>query len=299
LINSTSYYVYGVDARGRGPKGVFPTVEAFVGAGGRLDSPESLIQNATAPIDKLGTDDGKEALGGLQFASCSLRPGQSTSYTLFLGIDRNSKSARLPLKKWGQKKYVLGSWEKTKRFWREKTGRVQFHSGDSLFNQWIQWVQLQPSLRKIFGCSFLPDFDYGRGGRGWRDLWQDCLALLLASPGEVRDDLVYNYGGVRIDGSNATIIGRKQDKAGKWVPEFIADRNNIVRTWMDHGVWPFLTTLLYINQTGDGNILLEKVPYFRDAFIFRMSLNRSPREALARQFEQVSHLDLADQLANQ
>jgi len=41
-------------------------------------------------------------------------------------------------------------------------------------------VAIQPTLRKIFGCSFLPDFDYGKGGRGWRDLWQDCLGLILS-----------------------------------------------------------------------------------------------------------------------
>jgi hypothetical protein len=33
---------------------------------------------------------------------------------------------------------------------------------------------------------------------------------------------------------------------------------------MDHGVWPFLTTLLYIDQTGDDAFLLENVPYFAD-----------------------------------
>ncbi|MCB4757735.1 MAG: cellobiose phosphorylase, partial [Elusimicrobia bacterium] len=50
---------------------------------------------------------------------------------------------------------------------------------------------------------------------------------------------------------------------------FLADRNNLVRTWMDHGVWPFLTTQLYLHQTGDWRLLLEKVPYFRDAQLHR------------------------------
>ena len=69
--------------------------------------------------------------------------------------------------------------------------------------------------------------------------------------------IVANYGGVRIDGTNATIIGNKQG-------EFIADRNNIARVWMDHAFWPFGTTKLYIDQTGDMDILFEKVPYFKD-----------------------------------
>ena len=46
---------------------------------------------------------------------------------------------------------------------------------------------------------------------------------------------------------------------------FIADRNNITRVWMDHALWPLITTQLYIDQTGDIDILNRKVPYFKDA----------------------------------
>ena len=76
-------------------------------------------------------------------------------------------------------------------------------------------------------------------------------------PSNVRQMIVDNYGGVRIDGTNATIIGNKQG-------EFIADRNNITRVWMDHAFWPFVTTRLYLDQTGDMDVLFEKVPYFKD-----------------------------------
>ena len=51
--------------------------------------------------------------------------------------------------------------------------------------------------------------------------------------------LVDNFGGVRLDGSNATIIGSGRG-------EFIADRNNIARVWMDHGFWPLHTTALAV-----------------------------------------------------
>lgn len=67
---------------------------------------------------------------------------------------------------------------------------------------------------------------------------------MLMDPGDVRQMVVSNYGGVRIDGTNATIIGTGQG-------EFIADRNGISRVWMDHAVWPFMTTKLYLDQTGD------------------------------------------------
>ena len=77
------------------------------------------------------------------------------------------------------------------------------------------------------------------------------------NPDGVREMLLNNFQGVRIDGTNATIIGSKEGT-------FIADRNQITRVWMDHGVWPFVTTKLYLDQTGDLDILLEKVTYFKD-----------------------------------
>ena len=69
--------------------------------------------------------------------------------------------------------------------------------------------------------------------------------------------ILNSFAGVRFDGTNATIIG---DKPG----EFVADRNNITRVWMDHAYWPFVTTKLYLNQTGDLDILDQKVAYFKD-----------------------------------
>lgn len=126
----------------------------------------------------------------------------------------------------------------------------------------MNWVNFQPELRRIYGCSFLPHHDYGKGGRGWRDLWQDCLALLLMNPGGVRQMLLGNFSGVRIDGSNATIIGEH-------IGEFKADRNSIPRMWMDHGMWPYLTTRLYIDQTGDLEILNQQIGYFKDCHVLR------------------------------
>ena len=82
-----------------------------------------------------------------------------------------------------------------------------------------------------------------------------------------------NYGGVRMDGSNATIIGEKQG-------EFIADRNHITRVWMDHGFWPFLTTKLYIDQTGDIEILLKKVSYLMRSGTVHMERSRKRRTML-------------------
>ncbi|AGB40270.1 cellobiose phosphorylase [Halobacteroides halobius DSM 5150] len=260
-LNAVSYKVLGRDGDGKSPVGFFPILEDFVGEGGSLAWPESVISNANDYCESGEKFEGFEAVGALRFEDVTLKPGEEKSYILAIVIEEDEYEEDLAAKycsTQGFNAYL----EANKDFWQSKINKVQFDSSDEEFDSWMKWVTLQPTLRRIYGCSFLPHHDYGRGGRGWRDLWQDCLALLLMEPEPVRDILFNNFAGVRIDGSNATIIGSKPG-------EFIADRNDISRVWMDHGAWPFLTTKLYIDRSGDLEFLLEEQNYFRDAQIYR------------------------------
>ena len=256
-LNETSYAVLGFQENGELPEGSFSSVPDFIGEGGDFESPKSIIENRSSPQKDGNAYQGKPAIGGLRFKSIPLPPGKSVRFVLLLGIAENEVEINGWIKKFGTFSKAEQSLKENKIFWGQKLDTLRFQTQDESFNQWMRWVCLQPTLRKIFGCSFLPDFDYGRGGRGWRDLWQDCLTLVLTSPRETRPLLLRNFNGVRIDGSNVTIIGDASD-------EFIADRNNITRVWMDHGAWPYLTLELYIHQTGDLDILFEKARYFRD-----------------------------------
>ena len=227
----------------------------FFGDGGSFESPESVLLNL--PYDTCGSQyDGYEIVGAMRFAQVTLKPGESRSYTVFIGAEEDRDMIDGMLKKYADKDKVLAALREVKEYWPDKIN-VSYETADAMFDNFMYWVNFQPMLRRIYGCSFLPHHDYGKGGRGWRDLWQDCLALLIMNPDNVRRMLIDNYGGVRIDGSNATIIGSKQG-------EFIADRNNITRVWMDHGLWPLMTTQLYIDQTGDLSVLLKENTYFKD-----------------------------------
>ncbi|WP_339316467.1 cellobiose phosphorylase [Paenibacillus sp. FSL R10-2734] len=263
-INHTTYGVFGAEGDGSQPVGFFPIQEEFIGEGGSLDWPEAVILNTTPEIGKGGGVDreGYEAVGGLCFAPITLSPGESHSYVVVMAIDSDRMNVEAMMSKYGTSEAFDQLLEETKIFWADKVNMVEFHTGDSDADQWMKWVTIQPVLRRLYGNSFLPYHDYGKGGRGWRDLWQDCLALLIMEPSEVRSLLFNNYAGVRIDGSNATIIGQQPG-------EFIADRNNIPRVWMDHGAWPFLTTMLYLDQSGDLDFLLQEQTYFRDTFMSR------------------------------
>lgn len=253
--NNTAYFVYGSEGEGTEPESFYPDVEMFIGEGGSFLIPEVVREEKKGV--PAGTEiEGKEAVGGIRFASRVLKPHETAVYVVTAGISEKNQLPEETARFYRTEKQVAREFEHVKKHWTEKVN-VSFETGDEDRDNYLKWICFQPILRRIYGCSFLPYHDYGKGGRGWRDLWQDCLALLIMEPSEVRQMIIDNYGGVRIDGTNATIIGSGQG-------EFIADRNNITRVWMDHSFWPFVTTKLYLDQTGDLDVLFEKIPYFKD-----------------------------------
>ena len=271
--NKVIYGFFAAEADGTKPVSFCPVAEDFIGEGGAFDNPVFPVTGT--PASKPGyRADGFEAMGAAMFAKKTLAPGESAGYIFALAVndmlkpsenetDIQAESERIQdmAVKYLSEVVFESELEKNKAYW-DKKNNVSFHTGDKAFDSWMYWVGVQPMLRRIYGCSFLPHHDYGKGGRGWRDLWQDCLALIIMDPSDVRGMLVDNFGGVRIDGTNATIIGSGSG-------EFIADRNGITRVWMDHAMWPFMTMDLYIKQTGDLKILDEKAPYFIDRQVMR------------------------------
>ena len=258
----TVYFVFGSQGKGNGVVGSFPTVESFYGEGGSLLAPEAVLKNIKPTL--LGSEDlnGQESVGALRFKEITLKPGTSVDYIMAVGVSSNLGQAKDIFSRFDTLENFERALLDNKNFWLDKISSIGFKTGQENFNSWMYWVTLQPIFRRIFGCSFLPDHDYGKGGKGWRDIWQDLLSLILIEPHLVRENLLNNCAGIRIDGSNATIIGTKPG-------EFIADRNAITRVWMDHGAWPLVTILLYINQTGDYDLLLHKQTYFKDPQLSR------------------------------
>ena len=271
----TAYRVWGGDETGAPPAGFVPLVRDFVGQGS-YDWPEAVVRpRPESWLHAGGRAEGGEVVAALFFPAVTLLPGERRRYQIVMAIDDNPAPYLTP-------DAVEAALEETRRWWQARAATT-FATGDAAFNAWMRWVAVQPTLRRIYGCSFLPHHDYGRGGRGWRDLWQDSLALLLSEPEGVREDLLSYFAGVRTDGTNATIIGSRPG-------EFKADRNNIPRVWMDHGFWPVLTTFHYLNETGDFRFLLENQSYFLDTLPHRGEGKRREQPGPARSGTVLEHM---------
>jgi len=256
--NPVRYYCMGITDEGKYPVQDIPLVEDFIGPGGDFEWPRVIVCNDLPERKSAEAYNGKEYIGALRFEDDVIKPGEQKTFIIFLGITEDEHDPDKIIKKYKNIEKVTDALSKVKKHWSDKISNPLFHFQDTVLSNWVRWVGLQPVLRTVFGNSYLPYHDYGKGGKGWRDLWQDLLAVILHEPASVKNRLIGNFAGVRIDGTNATIIGENNGK-------FLADRNNIPRVWMDHGAWPWLTVKLYLDQTGDFSFLFEQQKYFQDA----------------------------------
>jgi len=260
-LNIIEYRITANDNEGNPPVKFYPDVDSFVGEGGSLDWPLGINSQRNALKFGDPVPDGNEALGGLEFSEQKLSPGSFCQFNIVLSINQITENQDFLNKVSGPTSFET-LLQQTKDYWAKKLDVVRIEMGNKRYEGWVRWVSLQPILRRLMGNSFLPYHDYGRGGRGWRDLWQDALGLLLLDSKDIGEDLFSYFAGVRLDGSNATIIGSAPG-------EFKADRNDIQRVWMDHGVWPLKTLEVYLDQTGDYSFLLKDQSYFKDQHTHR------------------------------
>jgi cellobiose phosphorylase len=260
--NDTSYYSVGFKGDGEAPVNIWCTMRDFIGEGGSMDNPRAVFRNLQAPELKENQRHGYEAVGALGFNEVTIQPGEKKSYIIINGISETKDIAKKWKEKYGTITKAREHLQNTLDGWESLVNRVSFKSHSTEFDNWTKWINFQLFCRQVYGNSYLPDFGYGRGGRGWRDLWSDLLAIFLVHPESAVDEMINNFRGIRIDGTNATIIGTRPG-------EFIADRNNVPRTWCDHGVWPVFVLNFYIQQTGDFNILWKNISYWKDVFSHR------------------------------
>lgn len=178
LKNENTYFVLGCMEEGEPPAAIFPDVDRFIGDGGSLTWPKSVVNHEAPSMIPGETLAGFEAIGGLRFREVALMPGQTSTYIIILAIGNNTSIDKNLIEKYGSPQKFNTALQNTKQHWQKSLDIVSVFTSNPRFNGWMKWVSVQPILRRLFGNSFLPYHDYGRGGRGWRDLWQDQLALL-------------------------------------------------------------------------------------------------------------------------
>ncbi|MCM1055721.1 MAG: hypothetical protein NC394_09415 [Bacteroides sp.] len=145
---TVTYRVWGGDETGGPPESFAALTKDFVGEGS-WDWPEAIVKpNADMRLHAGQRVEGGEAAAALFFPTVMLNPNETRRYQIVLTVGDSPARYLSP-------DAADAAFENTKRWWKEHAVQ-SFSLGDPNFRPWIRWVAIQPILRRICGCSFMP-----------------------------------------------------------------------------------------------------------------------------------------------
>lgn len=137
-----------------------------------------------------------------------------------------------------------------RRDWQEKTSLIKVETPDEEFNTLVNiWLPYQLYINAYWARN--PSYYHGGGpGKGYRCNVQDTESILSLNPGFAKKRIREFASLIRPNGTNA--VGWSMD--GPW------DESPM----KGQVVWFTYLVNAYVKETGDVNILKEKVPYLKD-----------------------------------
>jgi cellobiose phosphorylase len=251
------YYMSAETEKGRKGSRFYSDRESFLGPRNSWFSPEAIVSNKPPKHQCLG----KEAVGAIEFRKLQIAPKESAKFVVLNGISHGGAAAEGKIAKYDYA-HTVKSLEELKRFWDERTSRVEIETSNPELNLlWNKWWCYQLSMRYWFGNTGHPQFDYGSDFAGWRDFWQDMMAATVIDPKSLEDRTLHTLEGIRLDGTNATRFFARTKQFG-------SDETNGL--WCDHPYWTTQTVLMLMNFLGDpGFLLKDGIGYFKDCYCHR------------------------------
>ncbi len=184
-------------------------------------------------------------------AELVLAPGESTAFSFVLGHATTPQGAEQLAAAWSGRD-PLESLAQVKRWWLQLQQVVQVGTPDPLFDAMVNhWLLYQTVSCRIWSKA---GFYQAGGASGFRDQLQDAMALALADPQRLREQIVLNAG--------------RQFPEGDVQHWWHAPGGEGVRThFSDDLLWLPFACAHYVETSGDAGLLDQQVPFLEGAQI--------------------------------
>ncbi|MEZ0307127.1 MAG: glucoamylase family protein [Ramlibacter sp.] len=171
--------------------------------------------------------------------------GEEASYAFVLGHSDNAAQARELAAQWGQGG-VDAELKKVKGWWQGLLGQVQVRTPDPAFDMLVnRWLLYQTVSCRLWAKA---GFYQAGGAFGYRDQLQDAMALALADPARLREQILVNAS--------------RQFPEGDVQHWWHAPGGEGVRThFSDDLLWLPYAIAYYVEVTGDVLVLDEDVEF--------------------------------------
>ena len=213
----------------------------FVGRNGRACDPAAMRRKGLGGISGRYHD----TCGAVQSA-LTLEPGETAEISFLLGQTTTLEESRELVARYRAPGAIAEAYEGSAAFWNDLLGTVQVQTPDPKLDLMLNGQLLyQATACRLWGRTATYQ---SSGAYGFRDQLQDCLALLIARPELVREQIVEAS---RHQFPEGDVLHWWQPFSGRGVRTHITDD----RHWMP------LVVAEYLAATGDATVLDERTAY--------------------------------------
>ena len=175
-----------------------------------------------------------------------LEPLEEKEIVFMLGASRNNDYLEMLLKKYRNVESVKREFKEVVSTWKEKLSVVKVKTPDVALDYVLNgWYLYQTISSRLFAKA---GFYQVSGAYGYRDQLQDAMNIVLVDPSVTHDQILRNAGHQFVEG----------DVLHWWHED---NHFGLRSRYKDDYLWLVYATIMYIEVTGDINILNEEVPY--------------------------------------
>lgn len=175
-----------------------------------------------------------------------LEPLEEKEMVFMLGASRDNDYLEMLLKKYRNVESVKREFKDVVSTWKEKLSVVKVKTPDVALDYVLNgWYLYQTISSRLFAKA---GFYQVSGAYGYRDQLQDAMNIVLVDPSVTHDQILRNASHQFVEG----------DVLHWWHED---NHFGLRSRYKDDYLWLVYATIMYIEVTGDTNILDEEVPY--------------------------------------
>ncbi len=175
-----------------------------------------------------------------------LEPLEEKEIVFMLGASRDNDYLEMLLKKYRNVESVKREFKDVVSTWKEKLSVVKVKTPDVALDYVLNgWYLYQTISSRLFAKA---GFYQVSGAYGYRDQLQDAMNIVLVDPSVTHDQILRNASHQFVEG----------DVLHWWHED---NHFGLRSRYKDDYLWLVYATIMYIEVTGDINILGEEVPY--------------------------------------
>ncbi|MBN1871414.1 MAG: hypothetical protein JW800_02465 [Candidatus Omnitrophica bacterium] len=231
--------------------GVATRKDLFLGKFNNEEKPQSVTSDHFMESRFCSGEDG---IGAFRH-KVALKAGGTREFVVILGQIPSKSKVKELVAKYRNLTTAKEELENVKTIWRDRiVNNIWVKTPDRSFDLMTNiWLKYQMYICNLWSRS--PSYYHeGSGGKGYRDSCQDAEGIMAIDSDHALSKIKTIAGLIRRDGSCCPGWSTTRGPANHMPNK-------------DHPTWLVSTVSAYVKETGDKDILIQKFPYIKDAWI--------------------------------